>query len=247
MDAPKVWQQSDEKRDTGAIRRRCSAGLNSAGKNLRNLVRYVGGMLVLALACTACAAGDAGASAAGGGASQGSGQGAASSDGQNTLHSYSRTSNREGLAGGSPAGSAGAGSIRGFVTWPDGTPAANQQIYVFADGYPTTGSDMTSGTPIQTDGQGRYAINCECRALGANFYLDEYRNGGNQCFILLQSGGMLTVEAGPGAVVNWAMVDMPCSRIFVPGQSAASTVALLRAHPEISGGTWQSARQRTES
>lgn len=136
--------------------------------------------------------------------------------------------------------------VTGTVTWPDGEPARNMVIVFYPNGYPFGGQ---SGGAVQdsTDSQGQYTIRgCGCAALGATYHLGTSRNGGNNCYIIMQTdNGSYAAAASPGDVVNWKMVDMPCSRNYLTPASAASSIALLRSHPEISGGSWQQARQRS--
>lgn len=146
--------------------------------------------------------------------------------------------------GQNPQDNQGATAVTGTIYWPDGQPAANATVDFYPNGYPYVGTIGGDGE-VQgtTDSQGRYAITgCGCTAFGAEYHLDYSRNGGNYCYIAMHADSSYTVSASPGDVVNWTMVDMPCSRVYLNPSDLQGQLALMQAHPEITGGSWQQAR-----
>lgn len=151
-------------------------------------------------------------------------------------------------AGQAPDSPVQSSAVTGTVRWPDGAPARNAMLDIYPQGYPYGGQSggEYAGT---TDANGQYTINCGatgCTDLGMTFELTYAQNGGNYCYIIMRSdSNTYTVNAQPGGVINWTMMDMPCSRNYIMASSATNTIALLRANPQIAGGSWQHARQET--
>jgi hypothetical protein len=141
------------------------------------------------------------------------------------------------------------GIVTGTVTWPNGDPAANAEIDIYPNGYPYAGSSGGEFTTT-TDAAGRYLIqDCGCNQLGATFHLGADRNGGYQCYIMMYAVAeqAFEVSAPDGGNVDWRMVDMPCSQVYLTPQSLQKNLAILKSNPQrLSGGSWQQAEQRTQ-
>lgn len=148
-------------------------------------------------------------------------------------------------------------AVTGTVTWPDGHPAANVQVYWYVGGYSLDSPVDYAISHIGADGS--YSIGgCPCSPLtGYLFVPSTYGadplNGDRDCWIILQARGTYQgITANPGDVIDWQALDVPCAaHMYRSGQSDVQQEAQM-LNPatnggdySASGGSWQDAETRT--
>jgi len=173
------------------------------------------------------------------------------------------------------AGDNGGGPVTGIVTWPDKNPAVNASVYFsnFDSGFNGNGNGWSpgEGSNGSWDGTWYYQVNqlpaggsyslpgCPCANLTA--FLDlpsvdgaDAANGGRGCIIIMQddSGNYSGLQANPGDVINWHVLDMNCSPIFYAPDPSSVQSERIDTDPSQNGGdytmyagTWQAAESRT--
>jgi hypothetical protein len=166
-------------------------------------------------------------------------------------------------------------AVTGTVTWPDGHLAANASVYFsnFDSGFNGNGNGWSpgEGSNGSWDGTWYYQVNqlpadgsyslpgCPCANLTA--FLDlpsvdsaDAANGGRGCIIIMQddSGNFSGLQANPGDVINWHVLDMNCSPIFYASDPSSVQSERIATDPSQNGGdytlyagTWQAAEVRT--
>jgi hypothetical protein len=180
-----------------------------------------------------------------------------------------------GVSGSGGTGDNGGASVTGIVTWPDQNPAANASVYfsIFDTGFNGNGSGWSpgEGSTGTWDGTWYYQVNqlpadgsyslpgCPCSNLTA--FLDlppvvgaDTPNGGRGCIIIMQddSGNYSGLQANPGDVIDWHVLDMNCSPVFYPTDPSSVQSERITTDPSQNGGdytlyagTWQAAESRT--
>jgi hypothetical protein len=165
--------------------------------------------------------------------------------------------------------------VSGIVTWPDQNPAVNASVYFsnFDSAFNGNGNGWSpgQGSSGSWDGTWYYQVNqlpadgsyslpgCPCANLTA--FLDlpsvdgaDAADGGRGCIIIMKddSGNYSGLQANPGDVINWHVLDMNCSPIFYPSDPSSVQSEAISTDPSQNGGdytmyagTWQAAEQRT--
>jgi hypothetical protein len=163
-----------------------------------------------------------------------------------------------------PSGQPNPGAVTGTISWPDGNPAVNADVY-FYDHEPqialATGGWYDGTYKVeQLPADGSYSLGgCPCTDLTAYLYIPGTPgavpdNGGNDCWIIMQddSGSFTGTPANPGDVINWQARDMPCDNNYyvsdptvVQGIPAQIDPAQNGGDYCCYGGSWQAAEART--
>jgi hypothetical protein len=157
-------------------------------------------------------------------------------------------------------------AVTGTVTWPDGHLAANASVYFNNHDAGFSGSGWSQGQNgnwyeyQQLPADGSYSLpGCPCADLTAYLYVPgtpgaPAANGGWDCWIIMQdvSGTYSGRQAGPGDVINWQALDLPCSPIFYVSDPSVVQALPTQLDPSLNGGdysayagTWQAAELRT--
>jgi hypothetical protein len=155
--------------------------------------------------------------------------------------------------------------VTGTVSWPDGNPAANADVY-FYNYQPTVlgagwSGDYVDGyyevVPVQSNGS--YSLGgCPCGDLSAYLYIpgvsgEGPQSGGSDCWIILadDAGNYSGRPADPGEVINYSALNMPCDPTWyasdqqaVQSEYGVLTQAEQDGESGLWGGTWQAAEQR---
>ena len=149
-------------------------------------------------------------------------------------------------------------AVTGTISWPDGNPAANTQVYWYNGGY----SADSQSEPSQIPADGSYSITgCPCSQLTGYLYIpatngDGPLTGGRACWIILQAQGTYSgITANPGDVIDWQVFDMPCSTAPYRSDSYDVQLTQQQMNTEINNpggdqtetaGTWQDAESRAD-
>jgi hypothetical protein len=134
------------------------------------------------------------------------------------------------------------GVLQGKVLWPDGVPAANVRVDFYPMGEPATtlGSYTTDYAQIRTDSSGKYALQGSFSNPVAYFYAPPNpsprydRLEENDCYVNMNS------SVQQDGTVDWIMVNMPCSRTYIPPSKWNILAPGLVNNPQqTTGGAWQ--------
>lgn len=172
----------------------------------------------------------------------------------------SNSTEQSGASDNSPASSSD--GVTGTISWPNGDPAANTQVYWYLGGY--SADSPTSVEQQQIPADGTYALTqCPCSGLTGYLYLPtapetaDPLNGGRDCWMILQAGGNYSgIDANPGDTINWQAVDMPCSTSLFRSDPSDVQSAIQLLNSEMSNpggdqtetaGSWQDAENRANA
>ena len=164
-----------------------------------------------------------------------------------------------GLLAGCSGGGDGGGLVTGIVTWPDQNPAVNASVYFSNSDPGFSGNGWSQGEDSngnwdgtwyyqisQLPADGSYSLpGCPCADLTA--FLDlppvngaDAANGGRGCDIIMQddSGNYSGLQANPGDVINWHVLDMNCSPIFYASDPSSVQSERIATDPSQNGGDY---------
>lgn len=152
------------------------------------------------------------------------------------------------------------GLVAGAITWPDGHPAANTQVFWYPGGYTPDPARPPAESQIPADG-GYSLAGCPCSQLTGYLHVpppslawpaDKIPG----CWIILRARGTYTgITARPGEVINWRALAMPCAPAPFSSDPAhvRQEIQLLTAELAsplsgltAAGGSWQDAENRTK-
>ena len=147
------------------------------------------------------------------------------------------------------------------VHWPGGSPASGAPVIVYPHGVGGGSILDVDGFQGKADANGRFTVSgCPCQ-LSIWFYephdssTDPF-NGGRDCWIIATYNNQLDlVTATPGDILDWKILDIPCSSTpYNPRDAQSVFPGLLQQQSEVSAGqvgqdfgyagSWQQARAR---